>query len=48
MATNPNDVMITVDKDVRALFRKIAKKEGMTIKYLARKLIQDYRDEKGL
>jgi len=47
MATNKQDAMLTVDKDIQALFRTIAKKEGMTIKYLARKLIQDYRDEKG-
>ena len=43
MATNKGDSMLTVDKDVKELFKKIAKKEGMTIKYLARKLIQDYK-----
>jgi len=42
MATNKNDGMLTVDKEIQALFRATAKKEGMTIKYLARKLIQDY------
>ena len=46
MATNKQDGMLTVDKEIQALFREIAKQEGMTIKYLARKLIQDYRDSK--
>ena len=46
MATNKTDSMLTVDKDVKELFKKIAKKEGMTIKYLARKLIQDYQKKK--
>jgi len=46
MATNKNDSMLTVDKDIKDLYKQTAQKEGMTIKYLARILIQNYTKRK--
>ncbi len=46
MATNKTDSMLTVDKDVKEMYKKVAKMEGMTIKYLARKLILEHIGKK--
>jgi hypothetical protein len=46
MATNKTDSMLTVDKEIKELFKKIAKEEGIFIKHLARKLILNYQKSK--